>query len=220
MSEPACDPSAAEASGRRLRWAAAAGLIAIAAGMTVFTATRMDLTSRLGYFNPTLAVMLLLAAYRPVRRTGLALVLAIPAAAAIGILLVKQDIGWVIYPSLPFVLLGYLAHGACGFGLRGVTTNGQPAKVIGTAFVGAALFFLISNFGVWLVGFNSAAPSYPMTLEGLAVCYERALPFFEKQLFALALVPALFSRPVLDLLCVRQSRTVSASPALAVAETR
>jgi hypothetical protein len=40
------------------------------------------------------------------------------------------------------------------------------------------LFFLITNFGVWFVGW------YPHTWEGLIKCYILALPFFRTSLFA------------------------------------
>ena len=33
------------------------------------------------------------------------------------------------------------------------------------------IFFLASNFGVWVIG-------YPMTLDGLILCYTMAIPFF------------------------------------------
>ena len=40
------------------------------------------------------------------------------------------------------------------------------------ALIGACLFFLITNFGVWSMG------SYGYTFEGLALCYILAIPFF------------------------------------------
>ena len=40
------------------------------------------------------------------------------------------------------------------------------------AFLGAIIFFLISNFGVWLGG------SYGYNLDGFFTCYFLALPFF------------------------------------------
>ena len=40
------------------------------------------------------------------------------------------------------------------------------------AFVGAVIFFLVSNFGVWLLG------SYGYDLNGFISCYILALPFF------------------------------------------
>ena len=33
------------------------------------------------------------------------------------------------------------------------------------------IFFLVSNFGVWVIG-------YPMTIDGLILCYTMAIPFF------------------------------------------
>ena len=43
---------------------------------------------------------------------------------------------------------------------------------ISGALIGACLFFLITNFGVWSMGY------YGYTLEGLASCYILAIPFF------------------------------------------
>ena len=40
------------------------------------------------------------------------------------------------------------------------------------ALTGAILFYLITNFGVWLNG------SYGYSLNGLIACYTLALPFF------------------------------------------
>ena len=42
---------------------------------------------------------------------------------------------------------------------------------VGNIFLSSTVFFLISNFGVWLLG-------YPHTLEGLITCYTLAIPFF------------------------------------------
>ena len=40
------------------------------------------------------------------------------------------------------------------------------------SLLGACIFFLITNFGVWSMG------SYGYTIEGLILCYTLALPFF------------------------------------------
>jgi hypothetical protein len=40
------------------------------------------------------------------------------------------------------------------------------------ALIGASIFFLITNFGIWSLG------SYGYTLEGIIICYTLALPFF------------------------------------------
>ena len=42
---------------------------------------------------------------------------------------------------------------------------------ISNILVGSLIFFIISNFGVWVLG-------YPKTLEGLILCYTMAIPFF------------------------------------------
>jgi hypothetical protein len=46
-------------------------------------------------------------------------------------------------------------------------------RVIAGSLSASLLFFLISNFGVWV-----ASPMYPMTFEGLMACYTFAIPFF------------------------------------------
>ncbi len=51
-----------------------------------------------------------------------------------------------------------------------------PLKVLGTSLAASVIFFLISNFGVWLVG-----GLYPMTTEGLLSCFIMAVPFFQGQ---------------------------------------
>lgn len=45
--------------------------------------------------------------------------------------------------------------------------------LIGTALASSTLFFLISNFGVWVAG-----AMYPHTLSGLVTCYLMGVPFF------------------------------------------
>lgn len=49
-------------------------------------------------------------------------------------------------------------------------------NTITSSLVSAFLFFIITNFGVWLAGY------YPQTLEGLQSCYVMAIPFFRTML--------------------------------------
>jgi len=44
-----------------------------------------------------------------------------------------------------------------------------------TIFLGSLSFFIVTNFGVWLLG-------YPKTWTGLVECYTLALPFFRNSL--------------------------------------
>ena len=50
-------------------------------------------------------------------------------------------------------------------------------RVFGS-LLGASLFFIITNFGVWTLG------SYTYTLEGLLLCYTLAIPFFAYSLIS------------------------------------
>ena len=44
-----------------------------------------------------------------------------------------------------------------------------------TILLGSVSFFVITNFGVWLIG-------YPKTIDGLVECYTLAIPFFRNSL--------------------------------------
>jgi hypothetical protein len=50
-------------------------------------------------------------------------------------------------------------------------------KVLGSSIGVGVIFFIVSNFGVWLGG-----TMYPMTFEGLVTCYVAAIPFFRATL--------------------------------------
>ena len=49
---------------------------------------------------------------------------------------------------------------------------------ISGALIGACLFYIITNFGVWSLG------SYGHTFEGLVTCYTLAIPFFAYSLIS------------------------------------
>jgi len=57
----------------------------------------------------------------------------------------------------------------------------------GLAFGGSLLFFLTTNFGVWL-----GSGLYPQTGEGLIACYIAALPFFGNTLASTIVFSGLF----------------------------
>jgi hypothetical protein len=72
--------------------------------------------------------------------------------------------------------------------------SGQPSRVLifltkagligGSSLVSSVLFFLLSNFIVWLTASETMPPAYqyPKTLGGLLECYTLALPFFGNSL--------------------------------------
>ena len=51
--------------------------------------------------------------------------------------------------------------------------NGNPARIATASLAGAILFFIVSNFGVWLSG-----GLYLRDLNGFVECYVAAIPFF------------------------------------------
>ena len=77
---------------------------------------------------------------------------------------------WAVYGALAVAwLLGTLA-------LRKPTA----ARVLGTSVVASILFFLITNFAVWL-----GSAYYPQTAGGLLACYTAGLAFYNNQSFFL-----------------------------------
>ena len=54
-------------------------------------------------------------------------------------------------------------------------------------FIASLIFFLTSNFGVWLL-----SNWYPKSFAGLIMCYEAALPFFRNTLLSTLLFGLLF----------------------------
>lgn len=73
----------------------------------------------------------------------------------------------------------YLAVALCvGLG-RWMLNPPGVLPLLGAGLSGSALFFLLTNFAVWLQG-----DFYPMTSAGLLACYVAAIPFFHNTLIA------------------------------------
>jgi len=64
---------------------------------------------------------------------------------------------------MPFVYLSFMCISYIGISSKKINN--------GTILGSSLLFFLVTNFGVWYLG-------YPNTLAGLVSCYTLALPFF------------------------------------------
>ena len=116
-------------------------------------------------FTPIAAMALFGAAH--LRRSSLAF------AAPLGALLLSDLVlgfyagMWVQYVAVALiVLLGWVA-------LKRVT----PIRVGAAAIASSILFFVVTNFGVWMTG-----AMYPHALAGLAACYVAAVPFFQNTL--------------------------------------
>ena len=61
------------------------------------------------------------------------------------------------------------------------------ARVLIGSISASLLFFIISNFGVWMQGLL-----YPKTLSGLASCYTMALPFYKASFISDLVFTAVF----------------------------
>ncbi len=55
----------------------------------------------------------------------------------------------------------------------------SPVRILAASLSASFLFFMISNFGVWV-----SSGMYPLTRAGLNACYIAAIPFFKNSLAA------------------------------------
>jgi hypothetical protein len=116
-------------------------------------------------FSPIAAMALFSGAY--VGRRGLAFVAPLAA-------LLVSDAVLGFYSEMTFVYASVALIVLIGWWV----SSRRTALRIGFAAVASSvLFYLITNFGVWLFsGF------YPRTLSGLVACYVAAIPFFQNTL--------------------------------------
>ena len=146
----------------------------------------------LGYIKISLGIFIALAASRliphPPNFTSLmALSFYIPA--ILGIRFIPALILSFLITDL---IIGY--HGVMFFTWGSVIVIGLMSKfflqsmtnrLLG-ALMGACLFYIITNFGVWSLG------SYGYTIEGLIVCYTLAIPFFGYTIISTIIFSGLF----------------------------
>ncbi len=72
--------------------------------------------------------------------------------------------------TIPFVYGSFLLTGVIGLWLR---KHKNVHNIIFASLVSSILFFIITNFGVWMV-----ETMYPKTIAGLIECYSAGIPFF------------------------------------------
>jgi hypothetical protein len=122
-------------------------------------------------FTPIAALGLFAAAYiRPVKLAWLAPFLAL----WISDLLIMNTLYADLYGEFrwfghPFVFAGFFLIFLLGTFLKKITA----LRLGAFSLTSSAVFFLVSNFGVWL---GSAV--YPQNISGLLACYTAGLPFF------------------------------------------
>ena len=77
-----------------------------------------------------------------------------------------------IHKIMPFVYIGILCSAFIGKRLH---SGSKVHKTFIYLFSSSLLFFIVSNFGVWIVG-------YPKTVPGIISCYTMAIPFYKNSL--------------------------------------
>ncbi|MEO2016332.1 MAG: DUF6580 family putative transport protein [Fuerstiella sp.] len=94
--------------------------------------------------------------------------------------------GYGFFPSWPF---DYSAYVVIFFVGRQVAPR-RYAAVFGGSIASIAIFFLLSNIGVWLMW----ADTYPHTVAGLVDCFVKGLPFARGTILGnLIAAPAFFA---------------------------
>lgn len=82
---------------------------------------------------------------------------------------------WTLfYPGFYWQYGSYILIACLGMVLA---DNRKPLRVLGVSLSASLIFFIISNFGVW-VGWHT----YPHTFSGLMACYLAAIPFYKATL--------------------------------------
>ncbi|MEG1499033.1 MAG: DUF6580 family putative transport protein [Bacteroidales bacterium] len=90
------------------------------------------------------------------------------------VVMLATDAYFGYYPEMWGVYIPFIIAGCLGFLLRKKVT---VLRVGGICLSSSLIFFLISNFAVWLGGLCA----YPMNFSGLITCYAMGLPFFRNE---------------------------------------
>jgi hypothetical protein len=127
-------------------------------------------------FSPVEAMALFGGAYFAKRWLGLAMPLVAMLISDISLGMVNGGLYLEHFTSLSFLLVyGCIALSSLmGFAMRGKVNT---TRVVGYSMVGSILFFLVTNFGVWLSA--SAMPGSEACMAGIVPCYVSAIPFFQ-----------------------------------------
>lgn len=99
--------------------------------------------------------------------------------APIAMLVSDAFIGFYNPVSMAFVYAGLGAGAVVGWAL--LRSRRSALRLVTASLSASVLFFMLSNFGVWLIGvvpFGGSVAYYPTTPGGLYQCYVSGLPFF------------------------------------------
>lgn len=97
--------------------------------------------------------------------------------------------------SIPGFYSGQLVNYILFAGLTVVgfaVNQAKPVQILTGAIAGTTLYFMLSNFAVWIGGgWDIANQPYPKTITGLLHCYSEAIPFYKNSLYATVIFSAL-----------------------------
>ena len=127
-------------------------------------------------FTPVLAV----AIFAPYFARELVVAVAIPLVA-----MVLSDLIIGLHSSMIWVYGAVAASVVISHYLR--QAGSLIVRIGSLAFVSSLLFFIVTNFGVWL-----GSGFYSQTIDGLTTCYIAALPFFGNTLVSTIAFSGLF----------------------------
>ncbi|MBI3984268.1 hypothetical protein HY346_03130 [Candidatus Microgenomates bacterium] len=85
-----------------------------------------------------------------------------------------SDLVLGFHSTMPYVYVSFVLAILIG---RKIGKNPNAARLVAGVLGSAAVFYLVTNFGVWVSG-----SLYPKTLAGLGQSYVMALPFFRNSL--------------------------------------
>ena len=94
-----------------------------------------------------------------------------------------SDVFLGFHSVIPFVYGSFVIIALLGSFLK----KNQPGRVLGVGFLSSIIFFIVSNFGVWLM-----TNLYTKNLSGLINCYAMAVPFFRNTLLSDVIFTAVF----------------------------
>ncbi len=77
------------------------------------------------------------------------------------------------YSQIYMIYISIIASVLIGIYLR---RKVSVATVFGASLASSVVFFILSNFAVWISGVGIA--NYPMNIQGFMLCYTEAIPFF------------------------------------------
>jgi uncharacterized membrane protein len=85
-----------------------------------------------------------------------------------------SDIFLGFHSTMPYVYGSFVLTGFIGIWLKKHKTT---KNIFCSSLIASILFFVITNFGVWVEGW------YPRSLSGLIECYVMGIPFFKNTVF-------------------------------------